>query len=141
MANVRLHMARHLYIPLLVTALVGCVSSAEDSELAARVGKYLDAAGVLPQDTQDAYKTHSGKIVYVGPGVNGSPHFTYYEVTDPEDIRKLKSAAETALRELPSARKITLHFKEKEVIRQETNGSSSRGKEREIETVVVERQR
>lgn len=138
-ANVRLQMIRHLCIPLCVALLVGCVSSAEDSELAAKVGTYLDATGVIPKDTREAYKTHSGKIVYVGPGVNGSPHFTYYEVTNPEEMLKLKSAAEAALKELPNVRKITLHFMEKEVIHQHANGSSSRGRENEIETIVVHR--
>ena len=132
-------MIRRLYISLCVALLFGCVSSAEDSELAARVGRYLDAAGVIPQDTRDAYHTHSGKIVYVGPGVNGSPHFTYYEVTNPDEMQKLKSAAEIALKELPNVQKITLHFMEKEVIRQRADGSSSRRRENEIETIVVRR--
>jgi hypothetical protein len=97
----------------------------------------LDAAGVIPQDARDDYNTHSGKIVYVGPGVNGSPHFTYYEVTNPDEMQKLKSAAEIALKELPNVQKITLHFMEKEVILQHANGSSSRGRENEIKTIVV----
>lgn len=132
-------MINRLYIPICAALLVGCVSSAEDSELAAKVGTYLNATGVIPQDTGDAYKTHSGKIVYVGPGVNGSPHFTYYEVTNPDEMQKLKSAAETALKELPNVQKITLHFMEKEVVRQHSDGSSSRGRENEIETIVVRR--
>lgn len=133
-------MIRRLVIPLVSALLLGCVSSAEDSELAGRVGKYLDSAGVIPSDTRNADITHSGKIVYVGPGVNGSPHFTYYEVTDPKDIRKLKGAAEIAAKEIPAVRKITLHFMEKQVFHQQPDGSGSRGREKEIETIVVRRE-
>ena len=133
-------MIRRLSVSLCAALVLGCVSSAEDSELAAKVGTYLAATGVIPQDTREAYKSHSGKIVYVGPGINGSPHFTYYEVTSPEEMRKLKIAAETALRELPNVQKITLHFMEKEVVRQHADGSSSRGHKKEIETIVVRRE-
>ena len=133
-------MIRRLSIPLCAALLLGCVSSAEDSELAAEVGTYLNATGIIPQDTRDAYNRHSGKIVYVGPGVNGSPHFTYYEVTSPEEMRQLEIAAEAALKKLPNVRKITLHFMEKEVIRQHADGSSSRGRENEIATIVVRRE-
>lgn len=133
-------MIRRLVISLVSVLLLGCVSSAEDSELAGRVGKYLDAAGVIPSDTRNADRTHSGKIVYVGPGVNGSPHFTYYEVTDLKDMRKLKEAAEIAAKEIPAVRKITLHFMEKQVFHQQPDGSGFRGREKEIETIVVRRE-
>ena len=133
-------MIRRLVFPLVSALLIGCVSSAEDSELAGRVGKYLDSAGVIPSDTRNADRTHSAKIVYVGPGVNGSPHFTYYEVTDPIDIGKLKGAAEIAAKEIPAVRKITLHFMEKQVFHQQPDGSGSRGREKQIETIVVRRE-
>ena len=126
---------------LIVGLLAACVSSGEDYAVAAAVGKYLDATGVVPTDTREADRTHKGKIVYFGPGRNGSPHFTYYEITDPDDMQKLKGAAEIALQEVPTARKITLHFMEKQVFHQSANGSGSRGREREIKTIVVERER
>lgn len=119
--------------------LFGCVSSYEDSETAKKVGQYLNATGVVPKDTRETYRTHVGKIVYVGPGVNGSPHFVYYEVTSPEDMQKLKRAAEEALVNIPEANKITLHFKEREVWHESGGGGGHRGKEREIETIVVTR--
>lgn len=119
--------------------LAGCMPSAEDSEIARKVGKYLDAVGVIPEDTSTAYKTHVGKIVYVGPGTKGRPHFTYYEVTSPEDIKKLKAAAEIAIKEVPEVNKIYLHFMEKEVFHSSGNGGGYRGREKEIERVVVER--
>jgi hypothetical protein len=133
-------MIRRLVIPLAFVFLVGCTSSGEDYQLAAEVGKQLGATGVVPLDTQGADKTHSGKIVYVGPGVNGSPHFTYYEVTDPKDMQKLKAAAEVAAKEIPAVRKITLHFMEKQVFHQQLDGSGYRGREKEIETIVVRRE-
>jgi hypothetical protein len=133
-------MACYLVVVLALIPLIGCVSSAQDSERAARVGRYLDAAGVIPiEEARDADKTHSGKIVYVGPGINGSPHFTYYEVTSPEDMQKLKVAAEDALRHIPDVNRITLHFMEKQVIHQSQGGGLSRGREKEINTVVVSR--
>jgi hypothetical protein len=120
--------------------LLGCVSSAEDSEIASEVGKYLNATNVVPLNTSEAYRTHSGKIVYVGPGTNGSPHFTYYEVTDLDDIQKLKGAAKEAVAKVSSAKQITLHFMEKEVFHQLPSGSGSRGREKEIATVVVKKE-
>lgn len=132
-------MFRLLFAFLIVGLLAACVSSGEDYAVAAAVGKHLDATGVVPADTREADKTHKGKIVYFAPGRNGAPHFTYYEITDPADMQKLKRAAEIALNEVPTARKITLHFMEKQVIHQSANGSGSRGHEREIETIVVER--
>ena len=126
-------------ILLILACLCGCVSSYEDSETAGKVGKYLNETGVVPKDTSEADRTHSGKIVYVGPGVNNSPHYTYYEVTSPEDIQKLKRAAEEALVNIPEANKITLHFMEKQVFHGSGGGGGYRGKEKEIETIVVER--
>jgi hypothetical protein len=134
-------MFRVFFALLIVGLLAACVSSGEDYAVAAAVGKYLDATGVVPADTREADRTHKGKIVYFGPGRNGSPHFTYYEITDPDDMQKLKRAAEIALKEVPTARKITLHFLEKQVFHQLANGSGSRGREREVETIVVERER
>lgn len=119
--------------------LSACVSSGEDYALAATVVKYLDATGVTPSANREADRTHSGKIVYFAPGINGSPHFTYYEVTDPADMQKLKTAAETALKEVPAARKITLHFMEKQVLHLSANGSGYRGHEREIKKIEVRR--
>jgi hypothetical protein len=117
--------------------LLGCVSSAEDSEIASEVGKYLSATNVVPLDSSEAYRTHRGKIVYVGPGTNGAPHFTYYEVTSADDIQKLTHAAEEAVSKVYGAKKITLHFMEKEVFRQSPNGSGLRGSEKEVATVVI----
>jgi hypothetical protein len=119
--------------------LSGCGENAVDNEISRKVGKYLDATGVVPDDTSTAYKSHVGKIVYVGPGTKGRPHFTYYEVTSPEDIQKLKAAAEMAIKEIPEANKIYLHFMEKEVFHSSGNGGGYRGREKEIQTVVVER--
>ena len=134
-------MFRSFFTFLIVGLLAACVSSGEDYAIAAAVGKYLNATGVVPADTGDADRTHKGKIVYFAPGRNGAPHFTYYEITDPNDMQKLKKAAETALKEVPAVRKITLHFMEKQVFNQSANGSGSRGRERELETIVVERER
>jgi len=126
-------------ILLILACLCGCVSSGVDYETAKKVGKYLNATGVVPKDTRVAYKTHVGKIVYVGPGVNRSPHFVYYEVTSPEDMQRLKRAAEEALVNIPEANKITLHFKEREVWHESGGGGGYRGREKEIETIVVTR--
>jgi hypothetical protein len=119
--------------------LSACVSSGEDYAVAAAVVKYLDATGVIPSANREADRTHSGKIVYFAPGINGSPHFTYYEVTDPADMQKLKTAAETALKEVPAARKVTLHFMEKQVLHLSANGAGYRGHEKEIKKIVVQR--
>jgi hypothetical protein len=124
---------------LAIGLLAACVSSGEDYAVAAAVGKHLNATGVVPTDTREADRTHKGKIVYFAPGSNGAPHFTYYEITDPADIQKLKAAAEIALTKVPKARKITLHFMEKQVFRQSADGSGSRGHETEIEKIVLER--
>ncbi|MBI5556672.1 MAG: hypothetical protein HY885_03470 [Deltaproteobacteria bacterium] len=126
-------------ILLIITFLSGCISSYEDSETAKKVGQCLNETGVVPKDTREADRTHFGKIVYVGPGVNNSPHFTFYEVTSPEDIQKLKHAAEEALLSIPEANKITLHFMEKQVFHETGNGGGFRGKEKEIEKIVVKR--
>jgi hypothetical protein len=85
---------RLLAISIAFALLTGCSKpSAQDYEIAAEVGKHLRATGVVPLDTREADRTHSGKIVYFAPGTNGSPHFTYYEVTDAADMQKLKKAA------------------------------------------------
>jgi hypothetical protein len=133
-------MFRLLFAFLIVGFLAACVPSGEDYAVASAVGKYLDATGVVPADTRDADRTHKGKIVYFAPGTNGAPHFTYYEITDPADMQKLKRAAEKALKEVPKAHKVTLHFMEKQVFRQSADGSGSRGHEREIEKIVVVRE-
>lgn len=122
-----------------VFTLSSCVSSGEDRELASKVGKYLNTAMVVPLDYRLADKTHSGKIVYVSPGINGSPHFRYYEVTAKDEMQRLKKAAENALKHIPEAKKITLHFMEKQVIHQTEDSLISRGREHEIETIVVKR--
>lgn len=132
-------MIRLFIVALMSLLLAACVSSEEDYAIAAAVGKYLDATGVVSLDNREADRTRSGKIVYFAPGINGSPHFTYYEVTDPADMEKLKKAAEMALREVPSAQKITLHFMEKQVFHQSANGSGYRGHEREIKKIVVKK--
>jgi hypothetical protein len=120
--------------------LAACGSSTEDYAIAKAVGNYLEATGVVPLNIREADRTHSGKIVYFAPGVR-SPHFTYYEVTDPADMLKLKAAAEVALKEVPAARKITLRFMEKQVFHQSPNGSGYRGNEKEIKTIVVQREK
>lgn len=132
-------MTSRIVILLTLAFLLGCASSHEDYEIASKVGKYLDGTGVVPLDTRIADKIHSGKIVYVGPGINGCPHFTYYEVTSQEDMQKLKRAAEEALKQIPEAKKITLHLMERQVFHQSPDGSGYRGKEKEIETIVIER--
>jgi len=127
---------------LTVGLLSACVPSGEDYEVAAAVAKYLDATGVVPADTREADKTHKGKTVYFAPGIQGAPHFTYYEITTPADMQKLRLAAEAALKNVPKANKITLHFMEKEVFHQSSpNGGGSRGSETEIEKIVIERKR
>lgn len=128
-----------IFIACALSLLLGCVSSGEDYENARRVGAYLDAAGVVPLSNREADRTRSGKIVYVAPGVNGSPHFTYYEVTAQEDMQKLKVAAEEAIKNEPSVKKITLHFIERQVWHQSESGAGYRGKENEINTIVVTR--
>ena len=134
------HVLHTLIAFLFIGLLSACVSSAEDHDVAAAVAKYLSETGVVPTDTREADATHKGKIVYFAPGINGSPHFTYYEITDPADMHKLQQAAEEALKAVPKANKITLHFKEKQVFHQSSpNGAGSRGREKEIETIVVER--
>lgn len=132
-------MIRLLIVSLVSPLLAACVSSSEDYVIAAAVGKYLDATGVVPSDTREADRTHSGTIVYFSPGIK-SPHFTYYEVTDSADMLKLKAAAEAALKDVPAARKITLHFMEKQVFHQSKDGSGYRGHEKEIKTIVVQRE-
>ncbi|MDP1653429.1 MAG: hypothetical protein Q8L56_11985 [Rhodocyclaceae bacterium] len=132
---------KRIAVLLTFTFLFGCVSSYEDSELASKVGRFLGATEVVPLDAREADKSGSGRIVYVGPGTNGSPHFTYYEVTTLEDMQKLKRAAEKALEQIPEAKKITLHFMEKQVVHRSPDGSSYRGREKEIETIVVVRER
>ncbi|MHB8988087.1 MAG: hypothetical protein ACYC6S_04820 [Desulfobulbia bacterium] len=127
----------HVLALSILAFLFGCVSSSEDLETAKNVAKYLNTTGVIPENTSEAYKTHSGKIVYVGPGIHNSPHFTYYEVTSRDDMQKLKRAAEEALEKIPKANKITLHFVEKEVWHESGGGGGYRGKEKEIETIVV----
>jgi hypothetical protein len=117
------------------------VSSAEDYATAKEIGKFLDATGVVPRDIREADRTHKGKIVYFAPGRNGEPHFTFYEVTDPGDMEKLRNAAEQALGEVPAARKISLHFMEKQVFHESGNGGGYRGRENEIKTIVVKRSR
>ena len=134
-------MSRLFFVFLIFGTIAACVSSGEDYEVAASVGKYLNATGVVPADTREADRTHNGKIVYVAPGRNGAPYFIYYEVTDAAEMQKLKRAAELALKEVPRVRMITLHFMEKQVFHQSANGSGSRGRERELETIVVERER
>jgi len=126
-------------ILLFLVCISGCASSAEDYETARKVGKYLRETGVIPYDTREADRTHVGKIVYVGPGINNSPHFTFYEVTSPNDWQKLKKAAEVALENIPEANKITLHFKEKQVFHQSKGGGGMRGREKEIKTIVVKK--
>ena len=125
---------------LVLVFLASCVSSHQDFETAKKVGEYLDATGIIPENTGAADKTHSGKIVYVAPGVHRGPHFTYYEVTARGDILKLKRAAEEALEKVPEVNNITLHFMEKQVWHELANGGGYRGKEKEIETIVVTRQ-
>lgn len=127
----------HRLVFLALLFLFGCVSSGEDYEIARKVGKYLDATGVVPFNAREADRTRAGRIVYVGPGINGSPHFTFYEVTYREDMQKLKGAAEEALEKIPEAKRITLHFMERQVFHQSADGSASRGRENEIETIVV----
>jgi hypothetical protein len=134
-------MTSRIVILLALAFLFGCSSSQEDYVIASRVGTYLGGTGVIPLDTREADRAHSGKIVYVGPGINGSPHFTYYEVTSRDDMQKLKSAAEQALRQIPEAKKITLRFMERQVFHQSSDGSGYRGKEKEIEAIVIERAR
>lgn len=128
-----------ILILLNIPLFSGCISTYEDSETAKKVGKYLNGTGVVPKDFRKADKTHSGKIVYIGPGVNNSPHFTFYEVTSPDDIKKLRLAAEEALKNIPETNKITLHFMEKQVFHESTNGGGYRGKEKEIKKIVVKR--
>ena len=133
-------MIRRFVVLLTFVFLFGCVSSAEDFEIAHKVAKYLDATGVVPRDdARKTYTTHSGKMVYVGPGINGSPHFTYYEITSPDDMRKLEIAAQEALVGVPEVKKITLHFMEKEVFHQSPSGARSRGHEKEINRIVIKK--
>jgi hypothetical protein len=127
-----------ILILLISLCLFGCVSSSEDYETAKKVGVYLKATGVIP-DTREADRTGVGKIYYVGPGVNNSPHFTFYEVTSPEEIVKLENAAKNALSEIPEANKITLHFMEKQVFHKSVNGGRSRGKEKKVKKIVIKR--
>jgi len=134
-------MFRLLLASLIIGLLAACAPSGKDHAVAAEVGRHLRETGVVPVDTTEADRTHNGKIVYFAPGRNGAPHFIYYEITDPADMQKLRKAAETALKEVPTARKITLHFMEKQVFHQSPNGSGSRGREKEIVTIVVERER
>ncbi len=134
-------MLRLISLLLALVFLAACVSSGEGYAVAEAVQKYLSATGVVPVDTREAGRTHKGKIVYFAPGRNGSPHFTYYEITEPADMEKLRRAAETALKEVPAARKITMRFMEKQVFHQSAGGAGYRGREREIETIVVERER
>ena len=125
-------------ILLISTIVLGC-ESAESTETARKVGAYLNATGVIPPDNKDAYTTHVGKIVYVGPGINGYPHFTYYEVTAEADMEKLELAAEESLKHVPEAKKITLHFMEKQVLQQLSGGGVRRGSEKEIRKIFVKR--
>lgn len=129
----------HYLVFFFVLTLSACVSSGEDREVASKVGKYLDTAAVVPLNARLVDRTHSGKIVYVAPGINGSPHFTYYEVTSKDEMERLKKAAKRALQNIPQAKKITLHFMEKQVIHKSADGWSWRGNEKEIETIVVKR--
>ena len=130
------------FLPLFLSlAMLGCVSSGEDYQVSADVGHYLAATHVVPEDTGEADRTHRGRIVYAGPGVNGNPHFTYYEVTSPHDMALLKEAAQLALQHVPAAKSVTLHFMERQVFHTSTNGGGFRGKERELLKVVIRRGR
>ena len=117
---------------LLVFSLSGCVSSGEDYQIAEKVGDYLDAADVIPDDTREANAGRAGRIVYVGPGRNGNPHFTYYEVTPPQDIARVESAARLAVDRVPGAKSVTLHFVERQVFH-----GGVRGHENEVRRIVV----
>lgn len=125
---------------LIFSCLLGCVSSGDDYRIAAEVEHYLSVTGVVPEDTREADQTHKGRIVYVGPGRKGNPHFTYYEVTSPEQIALLEAAAKTALLHIPDANTITLRFMEKQVFHASANGGGYRGREKEIRKIVVRRQ-
>jgi hypothetical protein len=119
--------------------LTGCSENAEDNEISRKVGQYLDTAGIIPKDTGEAYKTHVGRIVFVSPGTQGRPHFIYYEVTAEKDMQKIKVAAEEALKHVPEANIITLHFMEKQVFHHSSGCGGHRGMENEINKIVVER--
>src|SRR5690606_33765253 len=133
-SGVRLPMKLCLTV-LLSFLLLGCVSSGDDHQVAAQVGQVLAATGVVPHDTREADRTHNGRIVYVGPGVNGNPHFTYYQVTSVREMQLLESAAQTALRRVPAANSVTLHFMERQVFR----SGGSRGEEKEVRKIVIRR--
>jgi hypothetical protein len=116
------------------------IPTGRDHDTATQVGEYIASGYGKFDDRTVVERTGKGKIYYVSPASEQSPTLIFYEVTTPEDISQIQTLANEALKAIPEARGIYLHFHHKQNLTISPNGGASRGWESAFKKVRVTRQ-
>ena len=110
------------------------VPGGDEYEIAGVVSDFIEKNYGDFADRKVVEKTHKGKIYYSAPGC--IPHYIFYEITKPDDVRRIEIIARAALKNVPIDT-IELTFYEKQNFSENAQGGGSRLSENKITSITI----